>query len=690
MKNPLNNLLTDRKLPVLFQAAASECGLACLAMVACFYGYRTNVGELREKFDLSIEGCTLRDLVRFSGDLGFVSRPIKVKLEDVKLLTTPCILHWDLNHFVVLHSVKGDKFVIHDPLIGKVVLNINEFSKHFTGIALDMQPCIEFKSKKIEDKVKFTDFWKSITGLKSSLVTLFTFSVFLQFFLLFSPLYLQFVIDEVVPSSDTDLLFVLTIAFSLVLLFEIISGYARGVIIVSFGASTMSQITSNLFNHLIRLPISYFEKRHMGDIISRFASLRNVKDIFANGIVEALIDGFIVFFVVVIMLYYSLYLSSIVLFFALVYIAFRFYSYSYLRKLSEQEIYSQAKEQSFFMESVRAIQTIKLFSFEPVREAAWKNLFVNSINKSSKVGRINVFYDYFNKFIFGFSNILIVFAAVYLVLSSEFSLGMLFAFIIYRNIFVEKITTLIDKLIQFRMLSLHLERVSDIALSSKEDLSGGVRKIFSIKGEIEVRNLSYAYSVVGSNVLSDISFIINQGESVAIIGSSGCGKTTLMKILVGLIKSNSGQVLIDGHDISEIDISDYRSKIGVVMQDDQLLSGSIIDNITFFDDGYDMEWVAKCASLASIHEDILRMPMGYHSLIGDMGSALSGGQKQRLLIARALYRKPKMLFMDEATSHLDMETELKVNSSVKSLNITRVFIAHRKETIASADRVIHI
>lgn len=678
-------------LPMLYQTEASECGLACLSMVASFYGYHAGLVELRQKVSFSIEGCTLLDLVDVAEKLQLTSRPLRLELDDLPKLKTPCILHWDLNHFVVLKSVHAKHLVIHDPAVGTCKLSLEQVGKHFTGFALELMPTNRFELKSGQKNLGLSNFWSKISGLKRFLLLLFTLSMLLQILTLVGPYYMQLVIDDVILTNDTSLLIVLAFGFSLVLLFEVGTSAVRGFVLLHFGNLLNIQMAGNLFHHLIRLPLSYFEKRHMGDVVSRFGSLRQVKELLTTGIIEALIDGLMAVAILAMILIYSPVLSLVVLSAVLLYTLFRLAMYRSMLAVSEQEILAQAKENSNFMETVRGIQTIKLFGSEAKREGIWQNHLIEATNLSIRLGVFNISYQTANRLLFGLENIVVIYLAAKLVIAGGFSTGMLFAFMAYKSQFMDRMARLVEKLIQFRMISLHFERLGDIALSEKESVHLTQEyKPKNLKGQLEIRNLYFSYSDVSRHVLSNINISIKQGESVAITGPSGCGKTTLMKIMLGLLQPSNGEVLLDGIPLSQFGVANYRQQIAAVMQDDQLLSGSIRDNIVFFDDNFDMEKVITSAKMAAVHDDIEDMPMGYHSLIGDMGSALSGGQKQRILMARALYRQPRILFMDEATSHLDTKTESYVSKAIKELKITRVVIAHRPETIASVDRVIEI
>lgn len=679
-----------KKLPLIMQTEVTECGLACLAMVAGYHGYQADLVDLRKQFRLSLDGVTLLDIMQFAEKLALTSRPLRIEVEDLVALQTPCILHWDLNHFVVLKSANEKFIVIHDPGFGEKRYSLDEASAHFTGIALELTPTKKFIKKEKPVSLKFSDFWSKISGLKSSLSLIFVFSLLLQICALASPYYIQLVIDDVILSADTSLLMALAIGFSLLLLFEIITNALRGLTLLHFGNSMNIQLGANLFHHLIRLPLNYFEKRHMGDIVSRFGSLQKVKELLTTGVIEAILDGLMALITLAMIFFYSPLLSVVVLLAVFLYALMRIIMYSSFRNISEQEIIARAEEHTNFMETVRGIQTIKLFGSEVKREGQWQNHYANTINQNIHLGHFDISYTSINRCLFGFENIIVIYLAASLVIQGGFSTGMLFAFMAYKTQFMNKTASLIEKLIEYKMLGLHFERLADIAFSEKEILRSHNEVKHQIVGKININQVSFTYSDATPLVIDNLNLEINAGESVAITGPSGCGKSTLLKLMLGLNPCSSGEILIDGIPLEQLGNRQYRQQIAAVMQNDELLSGTVADNIAFFETPIDMKQVVSCAKLAAIYEDIKQMPMGFDSLIGDMGSSLSGGQKQRLILARALYKKPKILFMDEATSHLDTHLESDINDAIKHLNMTRVIIAHRKETIASADREIKI
>lgn len=692
MENPVHLLKFSgtKRLPVILQTEAAECGLASIAMVAAYYGYKTDLTSLRQEHEISLKGANLEELMQIADKLKLSSRALRLDLEHLSQLKTPCILHWDMNHFVVLKKVTKKSIEIHDPGLGERKYTMEEFSKHFTGVALELSPTEEFKSEDSRVNLQLSDFWSKVTGLKSTLGKVFVLSLLLQAFAIASPYYMQLVVDEVILSYDQNLLAILAIGFGLLMGIEMITGAIRSILLLHFGNLMSIQLGANLFHHLIRLPLQYFEKRHIGDVVSRFGSLQQVKELLTKGVIEAVIDGVMAMATLIMIFLYSPKLSIIVLVAIAIYAIFRIGMYRPLRQMSEEVIVNQAKEQSNFMETVRGIQTIKLFGREVQRQSVWHNKYADSLNSGIRVGHLNIGYEAFNKIIFGLENVLVIYFAAILVMEGDLTIGMLFAFMAYKLQFVDKISSLIEKIIEFKMLSLHFNRLADISLTEKEQNIQGKMSGKKISGNIELKNISYRYNKKEAPIFNKLNLSIKAGESVAVIGPSGCGKTTLAKLMLGLFEPDEGKIEVDGVDIRQLGLGQYRTQIAAVMQDDQLLSGSIADNISFFDPELDMQQVEWAAQIAAIDKDILQMTMGYNTLVGDMGAALSGGQIQRLLLARALYRKPKILFMDEATSNLDTKLEFSVNEAVKNLDVTRIIIAHRPETIASADRVVEL
>ena len=682
--------------PLILQSEIAECGLASMAMVASYHGHQLDMPAMRKRFSASLKGMNLQQLIELGDSLGLASRALQCPIDEVHKLATPCILHWDLNHFVVLTKVLGKgqsaKFSINDPAVGKRTLNTEGFSKHFTGICLELTPTNKFEIKQEQSQMKLTQLWSSMSGLKAGLVKLIGLSLVLQLFVLMTPYYMQWVVDEVLISFDKPLLTVLAIGFALIAIISVVTNAVRSWLILRLSSLLNMQMGVNLLRHLLRLPMNYFESRHIGDIVSRFGSLAQIRERITTGFVETLVDGVMSITVLIMMALYSLKLTAVVLCAIVLYTIVRLALYRPLHQATEEMIQSSAKEQSNFLENIRGMQTIKLFGNESQRQGIWQNRYAEVINSEIRLGRLNISFESFNKLLFGLENVLVIYFAAIMVMANSLSVGMVLAFIAYKGQLTSRFANLIEQIIQFKMMRLHLDRIADIALTEQEANREGEATFSNSegqepKGQLTLENICFSYSDDQTQILNNVNLSLEAGDSIAITGPSGSGKTTLMKIMLGLLQPSSGKVLLDGKDITQIGLKNYRKKIAAVMQDDTLLAGSIADNISFFDPQSNYLKIEQCAQLAVIHDDINKMTMGYNSLVGDMGSNLSGGQIQRLLLARALYQSPCVLFMDEATSHLDKDNETKISEQIQHLPITKIMIAHRQETINMADQV---
>jgi ATP-binding cassette, subfamily B, bacterial CvaB/MchF/RaxB len=676
-----------RRLPVFLQTEAAECGLASLGMVACYHGHRIDLAALRRRFTVSLKGATLAYLMQVAGRLHLAPRPLRLDLAELAQLRAPCILHWDLNHFVVLKSADARGAVIHDPAFGVRRLTLADVSKHFTGIALELTPTAEFRPADERRKVRLRDVLGPVVGLRRSLAQVLVLAAALQAIAIVSPFYMQWAVDGAVVSADRDLLTVLGLGFLMLALMQVALSALRSWVVIYLGTTLNLQWLANVFSHLLRLPVSYFEKRHLGDVVSRFGSVTNIQRALTSSFVEALIDGAMAIATLAMMTVYSGLLTAIALAAVACYGGLRWAFCEPLRRATEEHIVHSAKQQSHFLETVRGVQSIKLFGRQEERRSRWLNLVVDAVNQDLATQKLGLAFRSANGLVFGVERIAIVWLGALLVLDSAFSVGMLFAFVAYKDQFSARVAGLVDKLVELRMLGLQGERLADIVLTAPEQESAPL-PVDAIEASLEARGLSFRYSDMEPFVLLNCNFAVAPGESVAIVGASGGGKTTLVKLMLGLLAPTDGKIFAGGVDIQKLGIDRYRKLVGTVMQDDQLFAGSIADNISFFDPAPDQAAVERYARLAAVHDDIVAMPMGYNTLIGDMGAALSGGQKQRILLARALYKQPRILFLDEATSALDVQRERAVNDAIRSLNLTRIIIAHRPETIASAERVI--
>ncbi|ENT6857593.1 colicin V export peptidase/ABC transporter CvaB [Escherichia coli] len=687
----LLDLRWQRRVPVIHQTETAECGLACLAMICGHFGKNIDLIYLRRKFNLSARGATLAGINGIAEQLGMATRALSLELDELRVLKTPCILHWDFSHFVVLVSVKRNRYVLHDPARGIRYISREEMSRYFTGVALEVWPGSEFQSETLQTRISLRSLINSIYGIKRTLAKIFCLSVVIEAINLLMPVGTQLVMDHAIPAGDRGLLTLISAALMFFILLKAATSTLRAWSSLVMSTLINVQWQSGLFDHLLRLPLAFFKRRKLGDIQSRFDSLDTLRATFTTSVIGFIMDSIMVVGVCVMMLLYGGYLTWIVLCFTTIYIFIRLVTYGNYRQISEECLVREARAASYFMETLYGIATVKIQGMVGIRGAHWLNMKIDAINSGIKLTRMDLLFGGINTFVTACDQIVILWLGAGLVIDNQMTIGMFVAFSSFRGQFSERVASLTSFLLQLRIMSLHNERIADIALHEKEEKKPEI-EIVADMGPIslETNGLSYRYDSQSAPIFSALSLSVAPGESVAITGASGAGKTTLMKVLCGLFEPDSGRVLINGIDIRQIGINNYHRMIACVMQDDRLFSGSIRENICGFAEEMDEEWMVECARASHIHDVIMNMPMGYETLIGELGEGLSGGQKQRIFIARALYRKPGILFMDEATSALDSESEHFVNVAIKNMNITRVIIAHRETTLRTVDRVISI
>ncbi|MBX9732308.1 MAG: peptidase domain-containing ABC transporter [Sphingomonas sp.] len=683
-------LFTGARVRLVRQTEIAECGLASLTMVANYHGLNVDLGTMRRRFAPSLRGAALRSLIGLADKIGLTPRAVKLPLEQLPNLHVPAILHWDLSHYVVLERVNGGKALIHNPDGRSTWMAIGEVSNHFSGVALELRPSANFETREQRERLKLSQLWHRMTGMKRALAQVLVLSLVLQAFVLASPYYMQIAIDNALPALDGDLLTVLALGFGLFTIINAGASLMRSFVLLVAGTTLGFGLASNIARRLFRLPIDWFEKRHTGDILSRFQSVAPIQSMLTQGAVAAIVDGAMAILTLALMFWYSPSLTIIAIIAFALYAVVRLVSFSFEREAQESAIVTGGKEQTTLIETLRGMTTLRLFGRETLRHALWQTRLTDAVNADVRVARIAIWQSAANLLIFGLENIVTVWIAIgFVIQGAGFSIGMVFAYLAYKTQFMQKAAALIDQAIAFKMLGLHLERLSDIALSPEDKSFGeSIDRATQLKGKIELRDVFYRYAPSDPLVLEGVNLVVQPGEHVAITGPSGGGKSTLVKLLLGLVEPDSGDVLVDGLPIDRFGYKSFHAQIAAVLQQDSPFAGSLADNIALFDEQVDMERVVGAAMAASIHEDVSRMPMKYETLVGDMGSTLSGGQKQRVLLARALYRQPKILVMDEGTAHLDAAHERAVNRAISAMGITRIIIAHRRETIEIAERIL--
>lgn len=680
--------LISKRIKLIRQNEVAECGLASLVMIAQYHGIHITTMALRREYNLTSRGLTLRTLIKIANSIGLSARPIRVDLEHLGQITVPAILHWNLDHFVVLERARGSRFLIHDPASGSRWYSHAETSNHFTGVALEISANSNSFKSDIEPRLRINDLWTNLTGAPSAIFHFIFLSLIIQVLALATPFFTQIAIDEVVPSGDVGMLTSISILFAILMIFQVAAAFTQSFVQMSAGNNIALSLASNVAMHLFKLKIPWFEKRNVGDILSRFQSIKPIQEFITDGAPSVLLDVILLITLTIVLVIYSPVLFIIMIAALAINGVIRAGTFGPQRRAGEQLIVAQSREQTILIETIRGMAPLRLAGGETSRHALWKSRLVDFLNASINARRLQIWQTAASSLVFGLESIISIWLAIKMILDGSFSTGMLVAYLAYKGQFIFKAISVTDHYFQFKMLGLHLERLSDIAYSELdsglEDRISAPRK--TLEGSIELVDVSFSYSREDGDILSNVSLKVSAGDHIAITGPSGGGKSTLIKILLGLVQPTSGTILIDGVPLSTFGTASYRQQTAAVLQDDVLYSGTIADNIALFADEPSLSDVHIAAQLVALDSDIEAMPMRYSTLVGDMGSSLSGGQKQRVLLARALYRKPRVLIIDEGTSHLDTDREQHVVASIRELGITRIIVAHREESVKSADK----
>lgn len=671
------------------QSEVSECGLACLSICSSILGAELEMSTLRRKYHNSQRGVDLNQLIALASALDMQCRPVRCEPEDLQHLSMPAILHWNLNHFVVLERASRNRFGIIDPAHGSMTLGKAELEKSFTGVAVEVSTAPSFRPRKQNSPLNIWSMLRFRDGIGSALFHTLVYSVLLQLFVLLTPFLMQLAVDEGVVRSDRGFLVALVLGFSAVAVFNALAEAMRGITLQRASSMMGWDMSRRLFHHLVSLPLTWFHRRRLADALSRIESIDPIRQLIANGAISAVLDSILAIGLLILMLIYSPAMTGVAIAGSALYCLIKIGSIPLSMKLGMANLQASIAERGTRIETLRAMQSVKTMGGEFSRESLWANKYADLVRASLGSSYLQIGVGASRTLIDGLGLVLIVYLGAIAVVGGELTVGALFAFVAYRQQLSSRLATLVDQYISWRLTELHSDRVADIALHPSEDgFSNDPSRAALVRGHIQLRSVYFQYSQQEKPILKDIALEIEPGEFIAITGPSGCGKSTLVKVLAGLYPCSSGEILYDGIGISSWGARVVRQRMGVVMQDDELLSGSILENVTFYSDQPDVEWALQCLEAASMRDEVERLPMQLETLVGDMGSTLSGGQKQRLLLARALYRRPAILVLDEATANLDLARESEIHEALSRLEITRILVTHRPDTLRLAGRLV--
>ncbi len=680
--------------PVLLQTQVAECGFKCLHMVAAYHGHHV---DLHSQVTSS-QGSSLAELMDQAQRLGLVARGLRAELAELSGVSCPAILHWDLEHFVVLVRLKGRRAVVHDPARGRVVMDLAELSKHFTGVLLELQPGPSFKVKAALPALGMRELIGPARGLISSAGRIGALSLLVQVMLLASPLYMQWVVDEALLSGDAQLLSVLALAFGLLLLLQVGAQYLRDWLVVSIGNALALRLSSNVGEHLLALPMGWFSTRSTGDVFARFRALAPVTSFLAQGVPIVLVDGSMALLTLLMLSLYHWPLMLLVLASSMGYGLIRLLSFAPFRGRVMEQVEAAAHQESHFLETLRGIHSVKAFGQEQSRFARWQQLLGGELNAGIALARFTLNYEALRALLFGMELLLVVYLGAMAVLQRDLTLGMLFAFISYRGHFVRHVCAFIEQWLEFRSLGVNLERLGDICLYERETLFAEQppaltkAKLEQWQGDLSCRKLSIVAPGTNQLLLRDANLALASGEFVAVIGASGVGKSSLLQVLTGLQAPAAGELWLGQQQLQPQMLREYRQQLGVVRQQDKLFSGSLLDNVTLFapPTAESNARVQALLSQVGLSELLSDLPMGLATQLSELGSGLSAGQNQRLLIARALYRQPKLLLLDEATANLDVVSVDCIRQLLAELPMTKLVVTHDLSVAQQADRVFEL
>jgi ATP-binding cassette subfamily B protein RaxB len=671
------------------QGEISECGLACLAMIAAAWGLKADLAALRSRLASTPRGISLRMLANLAATVGLAARPVRIGLQRLGELKMPALLHWNMDHFVVLERVRGSVAWIVDPAQGRRRVSLDSISPNFTGIAVEFTPTDGFQPGMLRLSRSFRRAWVEDRGLQASAFRALWLTLVLQLTIVALPFAYRSVIDRAGRGISDPRLVWIAAGIALMILVQAGSAWTRGQVITRLGNIFVHRVSTHIVARLFSLPVAFFQRQMLGDVLSRVRSVDAIRRFLTDQAAPLVIDLAVGLVTAALMIGFSPHLAAIVVAGLSIEIALRFSGMRKQRELTENLLEAESKELSQLLESMRAIQTIKLAAREAQRFAGWENELVRVLNAGTRVNAQRTAVSTLTSGIGAFEWAAVLAVGVLGIGFRPVTTGVLFGFLAYRGVFRERLSTVVENLWSLQMVSVHLRRLDDLMLAEAEPQADGFLP-WDGPGDLKLENVSFRYSATEPPVLDNVSLEIPAGACIGIVGPSGSGKSTLIKLILGLETPQQGSILLDGVPIESVHRQVWRERFGTVMQDDTLLAGSINQNIAFFDSRIDMDRVRAAAQAAAVHDEIDAMPMEYGTMVGDMGVQVSGGQRQRILIARALYREPQMLVFDEGTANLDAESERKIAGVLGNLALTRIVVAHRSYLLAVSDIIYEI
>ncbi|GGA00943.1 peptidase domain-containing ABC transporter [Okeania sp. KiyG1] len=661
-------------------------------MVARYWGKNFSVNRVRDIANVDRNGASLRGLSAAAESIGYSTRPVKASLDQLAKQKLPAIAHWEGKHYVVVYEITPKQVIIADPGIGQRHLTYPEFQACWTGYTLLLQPTALIKQLK-NSTTPFWQFFELVSPHGQVLLEVFITSILIQLFGLITPLFTQLLLDRVVVQGSTLTLTAVGLGLVIFGLFRVAMTGLRQYLLDHTANKVHLAMIVGFIRHTFRLPMSFFESRYVGDIIARVQENRKIENFLTGEALSIVLDLLTVFIYLGLMFWYSWKMALLALvivppFFLLALIATPF-----LQKISREIFAALSEESSYLIQSLTGVSTVKSLAVEQTVRWRWEEFLNKSIRKNFSGQVISNRLQIFSLTIESLVTTGLLWFGAWLVIQGELTIGQLVAFNMLIGTVISPFQRLTVLWNQLQEVIIAVERINDVIdTEPEEDLqSEGRQYLVELRGNIIFDNVTFRYHPESDiNVLENLSFEVRAGQTVALVGRSGSGKTTISKLVLGLYPPTDGKILIDGYDITTISLPSLRNKVGVVDQDTFLFGGTIRENLTIAHPSATLEDIVRAAKLAGADEFIQRLPMGYETQIGEGGGLLSGGQRQRLAIARALLGNPRLLVFDEATSHLDVESERIIQTNLNTIlqGRTTLIIAHRLSTVRKADVIL--
>lgn len=674
------------------QTEKTECGIACLTMLANYHGSKVSLEWLRERYPASLRGTGVAKLVDIASELGFAAKIYRALPQVFEKIAEPFIAYLDNSHFVVVHGTRKGGHDVYDPAIGRISVDREEMLARFSGIILRVFPENLVPIERTHTrKGKWRRLREDLLAIRRKYAALVVLTLLSEVLLLVSPIYAKNIFDNVIGHGDLGVINTLFAAFFAFLVIKVIVGCMRSLLLSTIGVQVLKSLSTRLFDKLLKLRAEYFQRRYPGEIISRFGSLHHLQELMSTTLVESFMDALASVLLIGLVMRYDSLLGGVALAGVAGFMALRLAIGNRMEQTSNLLVARMARQDNEIIETIRAVQTIKLNGIENERYRRFLKKLDATNHASLSIQKLAAITTYVGDLIFSGVRLLVLYLGAKRVLDHTISAGTLVAVASYVDMLYQRANSLAPKLLDFKVAGVHLDRISDILDgTSEQSQTSPLHGVNEVCASLAVRDLGYRYSSDEEWIFRNLDLDIRPGEIVAVVGASGLGKSTLLKILSGLMPPIEGTVSMDGVSVKEERIHWYRNQIGSVMQDDALLSGTILENVTLDRYRGDEDFLRQCLRIAQIESFVDEQPMGVHTYVGEMGALLSGGQQQRVLLARALYRRPKVLVLDEATSQLDFETEKEINKGLAGLGMTRVIATHRLNSLPEGTRVIDL